>query len=177
MSASLKPKKRQKLQYPTTLPHWKGLEFLPDNKGVRKTDSWGDEFRVARTIELFNYLKNNPHPTIVPILDYCSLAPSEYSYDMPLMAKLSNSESELAEIYSDGPEARKIEKNKIYRLKKKHPKLYQVLVKLDSWKTYVDLHEGNVMRDRYGNYKLIDIEGFGLTTHSVQTIIDDITKK
>lgn len=168
---------RQKLQYPIELPHWKGLSFLPDNKTVRKTDSWGDQFRVDKTIEILTYLKNNPHPTIVPILDCCKISSTEYSYDMPLMAMLSDSESELISLWTDGLDTRKEKRSKIYRLRKKHPKLFQILKKLNSWETYLDLHEGNVMRDRYGNYRLIDLEGFGLSRYSVSDIVHDITTR
>jgi len=167
---------RRRLQYPIELPHWKGLRFI-DDKTVRKIDSWGDQVRVHQTIELLTYLKNNPHPTIVPILDCRKISSTEYSYDMPLMAMLSESESELVSLYSDGPAARHNEHKKLLCLKNKHPKLFQVVKKLDSWETYVDLHEGNVMRDRYGNYRLIDIEGFGLFQFTAHDIINDITKR
>lgn len=171
---------KRKLQYPTELPHWKGVHFLPDNKGVQKTDSWGDERRVSRTVSFLNYLKNNPHPTIVPILDYRVISYREYSYDMPLMAELSDSESELVGLFTEASEGsvyRAKNRHKIYRLGKKHPKLYQVIKKLNSWKTYIDLHEGNVMKDQYGNIKLIDIEGFGFSRYSFEDIVNDITAR
>jgi hypothetical protein len=177
----MKPKKRQKLQYPNELPYWKGLRFFPDdNRKVRKTDSWGDERRVAKTFELLTYLKNNRHPTIVTILDCRKISSTEYSYDMPLMAELSNSETELVDLVTSGeynPDYRIANRHRVYRLRKKHPKLFQVIQKINSWKTYVDLHEGNLMKDQYGNYKLIDLEGFGFTRYSSDDIISSITAK
>jgi hypothetical protein len=166
-----------KLHHPTDLPSWKGLSFLPD-KRVRKADNWGDPIRVSRTFALLTYLKNNPHPTIVPILDCHQTSSREYSYDMPLLAYLSDSEYKLINLLSLGSEAsRKQSIKEIISLEKKHPKLTQVVKKINSWKTYLDLHGGNVMRDRYGNYKLIDIEGFGLSVHSHHAIIDSILRR
>lgn len=167
----------RKLQYPTKLPGWKGISFLPNNKGVRKEASWFDFAKVNRIFEFLTYLKNNRHPTIVSILDCRRISNEEYSYDMPLMAELSRSEALLVELYSVGMDHdgyRNFHRNKVSRLGKKHPKLIQVLKKINSWDRYADLHEGNIMRDQYGNYKLLDIEGFSFSKYSAQEIIDKI---
>lgn len=168
---------RQKLQYPTELPSWKGLSFLPDNKGARKI-AYGDSTRTNRTLALLSYLKNNPHPTIVSILDFSRVSSYQYSYDMPLLAYLSDTEYKLVTLLSRGNETnRKNNKKKILELEKKHPKLTQVIKKIKSWAIYGDLHGGNVMRDRYGNYRLIDIEGFNLFYHSHHEVINAITAR
>lgn len=167
----------RKLIYPTELPSWKGMSFLPDKKGARKTD-WGEPIRARGMFALLSYLKNNPHPTIVTILD-CNLVSSrEYSYDMPLLAFLSNSERKLVNLLSLGSEASRQQNIKEIRLlEKKHPKITQVVKKINSWKVYGDLHGGNLMRDRYGNYKLIDLEGFNLSYRSHHEVIKAITTR
>lgn len=169
---------KRKLQYPTELPNWKGVSFTKDQKRVRKENSWFDDYKVDRIFQFLKYLRNNPHPTIVTILDCRRISPFEYSYFMPLMARLSNSEAELVDLYTSGEhnsDYRKANHKRILYLKKKHPKLFQVIQKIESWGTYLDLHEGNVMRDRYGNYRLIDIEGFGFSHYSIEDIIKSIT--
>lgn len=171
---------KRKLEYPTELPHWKGVSFTEDNKSVCKTDTWYDERRVDRTFEFLTYLKDNGHPTIVSILSCCRISSTQYEYTMPLMAELSNSETELVDVFSSGvsnPDYRAANRHRVYRLKKKHPKLFQVIKKINSWKTYIDLHEGNVMRDQYGNYKVIDIEGFGFGRFSYDEIVSSITAR
>lgn len=167
----------RKLKYPAELPNWKGLFFLPGNKVVRKTNSWSEWAKVNRTVNLLSYLKDNPHPTIVSILNVERISSTEYSYDMPLLAKLSISESNLVYYLSLQPKYQVEHQSKINRLKRKHPKLFQVINKINSWEVYLDLHGGNVMRDKYGNYKLIDIEGFGLSQYSHKDIIDKITAR
>lgn len=171
---------KRKLQYPTELPHWKGVFFSKDQKSVRKENSWFSESRVDRTVKFLKYLRKNPHPTIVSILNCRRISNTDYSYHMPLMAQLSNSEAELVDLYTSGDsnsDYRKANLKRISFLKKKHPKLFQVIKKIASWKTYNDLHEGNVMRDQYGNYKLIDIEGFGFADYSFDDIVSSITAR
>lgn len=168
---------KSKLQYPTELPNWKGVSFTKDKKKVRKENSWFDESRVDRTVRFLKYLRHNPHPTIVTILNCRRISSNEYSYFMPLMAELSNSESELVDLYTSGEQNsdyRRANKKRILYLKRKHPKLFQVIKKIESWGTYLDLHEGNVMRDRYGNFKVLDIEGFGFTHYSFEEIVKSI---
>jgi hypothetical protein len=169
---------KRKLQYPTELPNWKGVSFTKDQKRVRKDNSWFDESRVDRTVQFLKYLIKNPHPTIVTILNCRRISSNEYSYFMPLMANLSNSEAELTDLYTSGnsnSDYRKANLKRISFLKKKHPKLFQVIKKIESWGTYHDLHEGNLMRDQYGNYKLIDIEGFGFAHYSFDDLVKSIT--
>lgn len=173
-------KQRQKLQYPTELPAWKGLSFLPNGKGVRKIDKYFDEVKVDNTIEFLKYLKNNPHPNIVPVLNYHRLDDNEYTYDMPLMAELNKSEGQLVDLFAEGydhPSYRIKNEKEVSSLKEKHPKLYQVINKISSWDVYGDLHKGNVMKDRYGNLRLIDIEGFSFTRFSAEEIIFQITAR
>jgi hypothetical protein len=153
------------------------MSFLSDKKGARKTE-WGDPIRVGRMFALLSYLKNNPHPTIVSILDCKRIDSREYSYDMPLLAFLSDSQHKLVNLLSLGSEVdRKQNMAEIRLLEKKHPKLAQVVKKINSWKVYGDLHGGNVMRNRYGNYKLIDLEGFGLSYRSHHEVIKAITSR
>jgi len=167
----------RKLQYPTELPHWKGVSFTKDQKKVRKENSWFDDHRVDRTIQFLKYLRKNPHPTIVPILNWRRQSPNEYSYFMPLLAKLSDSETELVDLVTSGDDYKRSNRHRIYRLKKNHPKLSQFIQKVNSWKTYLDLYEGNIRRDKYGNYKVIDIEGFGFAHYSSDEIISSITAR
>lgn len=169
---------KSKLQYPTELPNWKGVSFTKDKKKVRKENSWFDDSRVDRTVRFLKYLRKNPHPTIVTILNYRRISPNDYSYFMPLMAELSNSESELVDLYTSGEhnsDYRRANRKRISYLKTKHPKLFQVIQKIESWRTYLDLHEGNLMRDQYGNYRVIDIEGFGFAHYSFDDIVKSIT--
>jgi hypothetical protein len=171
---------KRKLQYPTELPDWKGVSFTKDQKKVRKENSWFDESRVDRTVRFLKYLRKNPHPTIVTILNCRRISSNEYSYFMPLMAELSNSHAELVDLYTSGTsdsDYRKANSKRISFLKKKHPRLFQVIKKIESWGTYHDLHEGNLMRDQYGNPKLIDLEGFGFSQFSTEEIIDSITAR
>jgi hypothetical protein len=173
-------KKARKLEYPTELPYWKGIYFIPDNKGVQKIGSWYDEGQTKNTFQFLNYLKNNRHPSIVTILNCQSSAENSYSYEMPLMANLLESEKDLISLLSESEEYASLKRQyryKIYRLKKKHPKLFHFLKRVMSWGVYNDLHSDNVMKDQYGNYKLIDIEGFSFYSYSVNDIIKAITSK
>lgn len=113
---------------------------------------------------MFQHMMQHPDPLVAPVLRCEKLSSETYSYDLPLMAKLTYSERRLIEYASDldkgYPSLWKKQKKLHLPGRYKHQKLMWFLRKVIMQDLYRDLHCGNVMRDRYGNYKLLDLEGF-----------------
>jgi len=134
-------------------------------------------FVDAKAIEaLCKYFMKTKDPMVVEIYSFQHLKPLPdkepsgsgahkystsygYFYEMKRLAKLCNKEKVLIEhlaylnrIKSDHNERNHYEKD--------YPKLVEFMMEVFRLDRYHDLHDGNFLKDEFGQYKLIDIEGF-----------------
>lgn len=150
-----------------------GLSLVNETR-VRK-DARVNTIEDARAIEvLCKYFMDTKDPMVVEIYNFQHLkplpnkAPSVYTYsgygyfyEMKRLAKLSSEEKDLIEdmAYLGRVKAlSEIDKN--FHNKKAYPKLVDFMLEVLQQNRYHDLHSGNFLKDEFGDYKLIDIEGF-----------------
>lgn len=112
----------------------------------------------------FNNKKNLANPCIVKIYDFGKIKGEfAYYYIMEKLSPIDVKEQRafvdcFESLYSKG---RRMTKNgNLSFITPKFKSFLQNSFKLKQY--YNDVHEGNIMKDRYGNYKFIDIESFYL---------------
>lgn len=129
----------------------------------------------ARAIEaLCKHFMDTKDPMVVEIYSFQHLkplpdkAPSAYTYsgygyfyEMKRLAKLSEDEKNLIEhmAYLNRSKAM-LDRDKNLHHDKDYPKLFDFMLEVLQQNRYHDLHSGNFLKDEFGDYKLIDIEGF-----------------
>jgi hypothetical protein len=106
---------------------------------------------VSRIEKIIRNQIKKPDGDIVKLFNFKKLSSSRgrtrYMYTMERLFEISKEDKLIVSKWFRG------------RRPKKNSKLKEFLYRAHK-KGYGDLHEDNVMIDRYGDYKLIDIEGF-----------------
>ncbi len=129
--------------------------FLSGNKVLKVVES-GEYHSYQKIKGILSWVKKTKPKHVVKIYDEGQFTISgrlHYFYVMEKLIPLPASyDTDLINIIENRVET------SIELLK---PKVAEFIVAFDNCsRTYVDLHERNVMMDRFGNYKLVDLEGF-----------------
>lgn len=145
-----------------------------------------DEFTVRKeaqlsTLEAFEYIQavvnhfiKNPDPMVVPVYNFTVIEKTDqadsrygryvYSYEMMRLGMLNEDERDILDhayryYYNGIPADAKEDCLKLGW--KEYPKLMQFINTVFSQKRYTDVHSGNFLKDDEGEYRIIDLEGFG----------------
>ena len=129
--------------------------FLSGNKILKVVES--NEYHSYDKIrKIISWVKKSKSKHIVKIYDSGQFTTSGRKYYFYVMERLIplplSYDTDLIDIIDSRHET---------SLELFKPKVSEFVMSFDAMKlTYVDLHERNVMMDRFGNYKLVDLEGF-----------------
>lgn len=129
---------------------------------IRKTVRTKDKDIVIFMEALIHHFMDHPDPMVVPVYNFkviCKPYDYLYSYDMKQLQCLTNKEKKLIDTIGDLYEEYGYEACDQYK-DLENPKLMNFLHTLIKSGKYWDIHSGNILKDEYGNYKLIDLEGF-----------------
>lgn len=141
-----------------------------DGNRVRKTTRCSMLETIIFMEKLCSYLIKNPDPTIVPVYDFCYCGritdgTHQYEYEMEQLYQLPRDEKRIVDAASDDwydsgfyPSQSKIEI--VVASQTEYPDLFNFLESITRLGRYTDLHSGNLMLDRDGNYRLVDLESF-----------------
>lgn len=128
---------------------------------------------VINFLENFiNKLIKNPDDNIVDVYEFNRNKNLNYQYIMDWLHPLNQEEKAIVTILSGiqtyrqqhaGIKPKFVGEEKtniILNAKKNYRSLYDFINEENERKRYFDFHEHNVMKDSFGNYKFIDLEGF-----------------
>jgi hypothetical protein len=113
-----------------------------------------------------NHFINHPDPLVVPVYSWEDYYPNskwyEYSYTMKRLGILSQEEKRIISlcIYH---KTKFLSNNFLSEFKGEeinYPDLINFMYHVLSQNRYIDLHSQNFLKDEFGDYKLIDVEGF-----------------
>ena len=144
---------------------------------------------IDRLEAICDQLIRRPDFRIAKIFSYKRHDDFSITYDMELLpVDLSAFESTLINLYpvniinnksmsdflyDSGFRTSKHTKKQIRRIKKRAnkecPSLLLFINSIKNEYTYQDFHAGNIRKDKHFNYKLIDLEGFIMYPHLIQT--------
>jgi hypothetical protein len=134
---------------------------------VRKNAKLSTRASFERLRAICMHFMRNPDPTVVPILDFQLLSEPksqygwfEYQYDMVRLGMLSHSEKNLIGHMNSYRRERWETESYVVEGRKNLPILYDFISAIKLQGRYLDLHEGNVLKDDQENFRIIDIEGF-----------------
>lgn len=152
-------------KYPTRLPY--GLEYI-DRNTVRKNGIFSLKNNRYFMEVLCNHLIHNPDPMVVPVLDFKmgSVKNGEYyySYDMKALLDLYTEEKRIVNWVADHYEEEGLPSQSVDAYIQQGwlewPELMQFLEQWIAMQRHRDIHDGNIMIDEEGSYRLIDLEAF-----------------
>src|SRR5208282_244331 len=140
---------------------------LVNDRVVRKTAQLSTKQSFERFRAICHHFMVNPDPTVVPVYDFqCLETPKSifgmyrYQYDMMRLGMLSDKEKILISHMNSYGRDRWETESRIVEGRKNFSILYDFIATIKLQGRYLDLHEGNVLKDDQENYLLIDLEGF-----------------
>ena len=164
------------IRFATRLPPSHNVTAL-DNGLIRKTEWYARQSQFEFIVALLEHVTKHPEPLIVPVYEYRILesGPRDFtvSYDMMHCGILEKEERDFVDSVG---EAWDLFHEKVFEKLdagacgpyqdelrsgcQKLPELAKFLRQVVDEGRYMDLHSGNVMRNQYADYVLIDLEGF-----------------
>lgn len=161
------------MKYDDNVEQRYGIKLVND-RVVRKEAQFStrESFEWIRTLVL--HLLTYPNPMVVPVYRFEVLeeVPSEqnsnwgtyrYAYEMMRLPMLSSEEKRLITtlIQNRRPVNRDDPRPSIQEGWKEYPTLVEFMNRVLAEGSYTDLHDNNFLKDEEGNYRIIDLEGFG----------------
>lgn len=143
-----------------------GLIDCLENGTVRKTCICEDPYSMEFMTACINHFIKHPDPLVVLVSNFKKLKKQTYTYDMVRLNSLSLEEEKLIDWVGDldfdygATMVIPYIDSKMPMTRTHFPILMDFLDQVYSKNHYHDIHGGNVMIDNYGNYKLVDLEGF-----------------
>lgn len=158
------------------LPTYHGLSLLSPNR-VRKEAMQGTLKGFKCISAIIQHFIIKPSPTVVPVFNFTVLEMRQdshdsqygtyrYSYDMARMYPLNADEKYIIESFrayrhlTSLPKEAYIAYPKLIPLRASYPLMFKFMSKVIREQRYTDIHDGNFMKDRERNYRIIDLEGF-----------------
>lgn len=149
-----------------------GLEIISDSI-VKKTACFSNINSLNQTRKLIKHFINHPDPMVVPVYSWKERPKNKnglisYSYTMKRLCLLSQEERHVISLCCASLKKDEdwnhsyIEKakNDLFAFNKDYSLLISFIEEAILNKNYVDTHKGNFLKDEYGDYKIIDLEGF-----------------
>lgn len=143
---------------------------LIDDITVRKTGLASSDNALKYYQAVVNHFINYPDPMVVPVSNFQNYGKQsngcyQYSYDMMRMYILSEEEKNIIrDYYFDYDIQDLVIYQGVTRSRdldiKNYSDIFSFLKKVYIDDRYNDLHNGNIMRNEIGDYRLIDLEGF-----------------
>jgi hypothetical protein len=159
------------VRYNNNLECYFGISLV-DDFTVRKVAMTSTKEYFEAIEACCKFIMRNPDPMIVPVLNFQSLevpvlgslyGTYKYQYDMKRLAMLEREEKDLIEAMMREYWSHTLDRTKnaeVLRGQVIHPKLFLFIKKLIATNRYGDLHSGNIMKDEFCNFQVIDLEGF-----------------
>jgi hypothetical protein len=150
-----------------------GIKLVSD-RVVRKEAQFStrESFEWIRNLVL--HMLANPNPMVVPVYRFEVMEETneadnsrwgvyKYAYEMMRLPMLTNEEKSLITtlILGRKPVDRDDPRPKIQDGWKEYPTLVEFMNRVLADGYYTDLHDNNFLKDEEGNYRIIDLEGFG----------------
>ena len=150
-----------------------GIKLVSD-RVVRKEAQFStrESFEWIRNLVL--HLLVNPNPMVVPVYRFevieevaskhnSNWGIYRYAYEMMRLPMLSSEEKLLITrlIHNRRPVERDDPQPFVREGWKEYPSLVEFMNRVLAEGSYTDLHDQNFLKDEEGNYRIIDLEGFG----------------
>lgn len=150
-----------------------GIKLVSD-RVVRKEAQFStrESFEWIRNLVL--HMLANPNPMVVPVYRFEVMEETNeeensrwgvyrYAYEMMRLPMLTKEEKRLITILIGGrrPVNRDDPRPDIQDGWKEYPTLVEFMNRVLADGYYTDLHDNNFLKDEEGNYRIIDLEGFG----------------
>lgn len=163
------------IQYDENLSQRYGIKLL-DDRTVLKEAKLGTKESWECMLSIVDHFINHPDPMVVPVYTFEVVEqPADesarwgiqytYRYTMKRLGMLSRSEKQIiadmrdVSIYGLGSYGLKASE-RLLTSKAEHPELVSFMEVVLAQKRYLDVHEGNFLKDEDDSYKIIDLEGF-----------------
>lgn len=160
------------VRYEEHVEDWHGISLI-DSNTIRKKASLSTRESFECIEAICYHFMERPNPMVVPVYSFRAVQEPRdrhfgtyvYEYDMKRLAMLDHGEksyitllkSSRAYLYNG---LRTDEKEELERLTEVYPALVKFMETVYSEKRYTDIHDCNILKDEYEDYKLIDLEGF-----------------
>lgn len=148
---------------------------LVDELTVRKEAQVGSRETYEFVRAVINHFIRKPDPMVVPVYRFEAIEEKDegvskrwgtyrYAYEMMRMGMLDRDERTVIDVahpyYHNGIPV-DVKHDILQMGWKSYPKMMKFLNKVFMQGRYTDIHSGNFMKDRDGEYRIIDLEGFG----------------
>lgn len=163
------------MKYDDNVEQRYGIKLIND-RVIRKEAQFStrESFEWIRSLVL--HLLANPNPMVVPLyrFEVMEETPSKnnshwgtyrYAYEMMRLPMLTNEEKQvitwmIREKYR-GQVHQNDSRPEAQKAWREYPTLVQFMNRVLADGYYTDLHDNNFLKDEEGNYRIIDLEGFG----------------
>jgi hypothetical protein len=163
------------IQFDDNINNRYGIKLL-DNGTVQKTAMLGNKESWECFLTIFSHFKDNHDPMVVSVHDFEVLEQPKdetalwgiqykYRYTMKRLGMLNSGEKQLisdmreVSIYGNKSYGEK-PSQRLLTSKDEYPELARFMEVIISQKRYLDIHDGNFLKDEDESYKVIDLEGF-----------------
>lgn len=154
-----------------TIVYQYGISVISD-RVIRKQAYSSTRLGFETIQALCQHFMRQPHPSVVPIYDFqAEVVPESkwdahrYHYDMMRMGALDQEEKWMISRVTDNWWRHHQEPDReryFNQFRGAYNKLVDFLQQIMLEGRYLDLHNGNIMKDEDDQYRLIDLEGFSI---------------